>query len=462
MQKMTPRPEQEEAIQAVVADKSHLCKAEVGAGKSLVGVEAVLRSGVQTCLVIAPLNTLKGWRDTFAVQSDNSVKFRQITSKREGQDAHSDLLSGVPGVYFIGWEYFRRFSWHNAPIDFVICDEIHRATGRRTATFSMLKTTIGADYKLGLSGTVSGNRLEGLWAPTYWLWPNVIDKSYWRWCTKWFLEKLDPYAGKVVVGERNPGSLWASLPSKSSFDSPYQDKPIVHVIEVELAPAQRKLYDRFERDAVAWLDENPLIADLPPIKTLRLRQIALAVPSIRHIEKIVDDMPEMKEEVYFSDTAKSSKADAVVEVLSDLYADGPVPVIVYTHSAKFATMLTLQLQGKGYNARRFIGGMTPQERSWKLENFGKEFDILVCTIATVGEGTNGLQDVCNIEFWLSLEDNRLLNTQAMGRLSRPGQKKTVQRFLFLAKDTLETRQLGRLEADQAQLDESFGGSNGIL
>jgi len=264
-----------------------------------------------------------------------------------------------------------------------------------------------------------------------------------------------------VEGERVQGSVWASLPSKSYFPSPFQDEPIIHEIECEMAPFQRKIYDRFEQEAIVWLGDHPLVADLPPIMRLRLREIALAVPSIKEgwVRK-QDKDTELWEKVwgeivYFEDDAKSSKVDHITEVLNDLYAEKPEPVLIFTHSRKFATMLTKRLQGKGFEARQFVGGMSKEERTWKLENFGKEFDIMVATIPTVSEGTDGLQLVCRIEFWVSLDDNRLLNTQAKGRLSRPGQPKPVQRYLFLAPETAETEQLGKLEADQAQLDGSF-------
>jgi hypothetical protein len=63
--------------------------------------------------------------------------------------------------------------------------------------------------------------------------------------------------------------------------------------------------------------------------------------------------------------------------------------------------------------------------------------------------------VCSVEFWVSLDDNRILNQQAHWRLSRDGQQKTVRSYRFLAADTVEVDQRGKLTSDAAQLDESF-------
>lgn len=466
MERLTPRPDQEDAIQAVLRDKSHICRGEVGSGKTLVGVEASLRSKARFVLVIAPINTFAGWRKTFIRQSAGALTPLVIDSSKQGKLNFETLASRVPGVYLIGWERFRMYDWSNMPLDFVITDEVHRQQNRKAGTHASVMTTVKAKYKLALSATPWGNHIQGAWATVRWLWhrnDEVTGKndSFWNWATAYMHTELNKYAGKKVVGERQPGTVWASLPSKSYFPSPFREEPIIHEIECPMAPFQRKIYDRFEQEAIVWLGENPLVADLPAIMRLRLREIALAVPSIKEgwVRKQDPDTGEWEkvwgEIVYFEEDAKSSKVDNIIEVLNDLYAEKPEPVLIFTHSRKFATMLTLRLQSKGFSARQFVGGMSKDERTWKLENFGKEFDIMVATIPTVSEGTDGLQLVCRIEFWISLDDNRLLNTQAKGRLSRPGQTKPVQRYLFLAPNTVETKQLGKLEADQAQLDSSF-------
>lgn len=474
---MIPRPEQEEAIAALLEDRSHLCKGQVGSGKTLIGVESVLRSGAGITIVICPVNTFGSWRKTFIRQSAGSVEPRVIDSSKNGKLAFEALASRQPGVYLLSWQRFRNYDWANMPLDFVILDEVHRQQNRNSSTHKSILTTRHAPYKLALSATPWGNRIEGAWATLVWLWwgnEEVAPKSFWRWVTNHLTTKLDPYQGKKIEGERVRGSVWASVPSKSVFPSPYQDQPIIHEIECEMTPYQRKIYDRFEQEAIVWLDDHPLVADLPSVMRVRLREICLAVPSIRWVWKRIPDADldtfdfakyeteerengtyVYMEEVYFEEDAKSSKADAIIDQINDLYAAGPVPILIFTHSRKFATMLTLRLQAKGFEARQFVGGMGLEEREWKLENFGTQFDIMVATISGIAEGTDGIQDVCNIEFWISLEDNRVLNEQCIGRLSRLGQTKTVQRYMFLAANTVEVKQRGKLQADQEQLDGSF-------
>jgi len=53
---------------------------------------------------------------------------------------------------------------------------------------------------------------------------------------------------------------------------------------------------------------------------------------------------------------------------------------------------------------------------------------------------------------MNVSYNRLLNIQAQGRLSRTGQKQTVNRWLIQAKDTIEAKQIGKLKSDQDLMD----------
>lgn len=479
---MVPRPEQEEAIVEVLTSKRHVCRGETGGGKTLVGVEAVLRAKAKITIVMCPLTTFGSWRKTFERQSRGKVSPRVIDSSKAGKLAFESLAGRQPGVYLMTWERFRMYDWSNMPLDFVIGDEVHRACNRKAVTATALWSTRGAAYLLGLSATPWGNKIEGAWAVLKWLWwgdDEVVGKNqgFWNWVTKHLTTEADRYTAKKITGEREQGSVWASVPSKSYFPSPFQEEPIIHEMEVELTAFQRKLYDRFEEEAIVWLEEHPLIGE-GGVQRMRLREICLAVPSIREVWKKIPeaelDDPDLfekweqyeidqrengtyalVEEVYFKDDAKSTKADAIIDKLEDLYAGEPYPVLIYTHSRKFALMLTARLQAKKFRAESFVGGMPTKERDRLLKGFGPEFDVMVCTISSIGTGTDGLQDVCWTEFWVSLEDNRILNEQTIGRLSRDGQKKTVQRFLFMAKDTVEVEQRGKLAADQAQLDGSF-------
>jgi superfamily II DNA or RNA helicase len=475
MDRLQPYEDQENAIQYILENKAVLLKAPTGAGKTLVGVESALRSGAKVVLIIAPLNTFSGWQRTVEAQYGEAASFHTINSKVKGKQAHADLLSGVPGQYIIGREYFKRFGWSKikGQCGFIVYDECHGATNRNSMMFKMLKTA-RAPYLLAMSATPAGNKVEGLWSLARWLWPDKTPRGYQNWLTEFFHTEKNPYADDarfaslIATKERRPGAVWASLPGKYRMKSVYKADPAIHYIDVELSQSQRRIYRELEEEAITWLDDHPYAVDMPPVLNMRLRQISLAAPSVkqdwvRKFDKESESWDKVWDDViYFEDDAKSSKIDAIFELLTDLYVEKPFPILIFTDSRIFATLLTKRLQAHKdrsgrhpYRARQFVGGMSPDERSWKLENFGVEFEILVCTLQTVAEGTDGLQLVCADEIWANVSYNPLINTQGKGRLSRTGQKRRVNRYMLRAVNTVESKQHARLKSSEDLMNASL-------
>lgn len=419
---------------------------------TLVAVEAILRADTKVNLIIGPLNTFLGWSKTFKRQGGSDLRF--IDARKAGKQALEDLVSGVPGNYFIGPERMRTMVWGDFPVDFVVLDECHRIASRKSKTFKTFKT-FKSEYMVSMSATPAGNKVEGLWSVGKSLWPDAVNNSFWKWCTEYLVEVYDPYTYKKYGGERQPGRILHDFPSVAEMPNIYTATPAIHEIEVELNPTQRKHYRELEEDAITFLEENPLIAELPGTKYIRLIETTLATPSVDMVWD--DELGEERQHVYFKDDARSTKADAILEILADLQVAEPVPVMIYTHSRKFATFLTKRLQSRGIEARQFVGGMSTDERAWKMENFGKDFSVMVATIQTISEGTDGLQDRCANEIWASVSDNGILNEQAIGRLSRQGQKHKVNRFVLMAKDTVESqKQHPRLKDNRALLAATYG------
>ena len=459
-----PHKEQEKAIGHILAHGNTLLRAPVGAGKTIVAVECFLRSEATQALTAGPLNTRKGWAKTVTRQSAGAHELRFIDGKKAGTLAFCDLIKGVPGYYFIGRERFRMLGWEQLPKNtFFTFDECHAGANRKAVTHGALKSMPREVHKLFMSATPEGNRIEGFWANLRVLWPKQTTRSYWSWLTEWLVTEKGKHSYLDTKGELNPGALWASLPSAIKMPSVYTAKPVIHEVEVDLAPKQRKHYKELEEEAITFLGDNPLAPELPSVMYMRLLQMTLAVPSIKQGWKRVKDKDtdewydEWGDIFYFEDDAKSSKADAVLDILADLHAGSDKPaVVIYTHSRIFADLLVKRLEKKKYRVRGFTGGLTDEVRQDLLSEFGRGYDVMVATIPSIAEGTDGMQDVCTHEIWVSHSDNRILNQQAAGRINRQGQKETVNRWVVSATDTVETKkQLGRLKFDQDQIDASL-------
>lgn len=459
---LKPYDYQERDIQRIVDnDGTGIVATQVGGGKTLIAIEVGKRVQSKVNLVIAPKGTHKrAWEKTIIRQIPDAV-VRYVNSTVEGKKAFSDLHAGVEGWYLIGPEFFRKFSWAGCKPDLAVFDEIHRASNRKSKTATMLQT-LKAKRRLGLSGTIAGNRIEGFWSVVRWIYPEVAGRSFWSWVDKYCTTKFDPFAGKIISGERYPGAIVADLPCyirhlkrekccafhENGMDS---ELPRMQTEErtVELSAEQKRIYKKMEKDLIVWLEGNPMVAEVPIATRIRLRQITLGIPT-------VDDSGV----VSFADDCKSSKIDELFSIISDL----PVgePLLILTHSQKFASVVTRRLENAGIKSFEWSGRATQHDRDNALESFiAGTTQAIVAVIAAIGEGTDGLQEVCSTVIWLSKDDNRLLNEQAAGRLDRQGQKKSVLSFDIIAEGTYDEGQLSKLVKDQLAMNESLrkGGVN---
>ena len=454
---LKPYPYQQRDIDRIVENGgSGIIATQVGGGKTLVAIEAAKKLGVKNVLVIAPKGTHKrAWQRTIERQIPNaSVNY--INSTKKGKEAFTQLRDGASGWYLISPEFFRSLHWAGIHPELAVFDEVHRAANRKSRTAKMLHT-LKAQNRIGMSGTIAGNKIEGFWSVTRWVFPNVAGRSFWTWVEKYCNTRFDHFAGKVVTDEKYPGTIVKDLPvyirhlkreKCCEFHQEGMDADLPSVVHIErtvsLSAEQKKIYKKMEKDLFVFLGEHPLIAEVPIAVRVRLRQITLATPSI---------VPETGE-VFFADDAKSSKIDEFLSIIED-HPDGEA-MLVLTHSQKFASVVVRRLQEKKFTAFEWSGKASQKSRDEALESFiSGEIQFIVGVIAAIGEGTDGLQERASVMVWFSKDDNRLLNEQAMGRLDRRGQKSSVVSYDIIADETYDSGQLSKLVEDQLVMNQSL-------
>ena len=434
MEALTPTAEQAKAIAKIVAEptRAALNGSTMGAGKTLIAVEVAKGLGAETILLIAPLGTRLGWKVTFERQGVD-LPFKWISSSKDGKQARSDWDWQLPGIYFVGVEYFARLGWEGNKVrsktwlkvpDLVLFDEVHRAQNRASKTFKTLKQVTGK-FKMAMSGTPTGNKFDGAWAVTKWLWNDKVPNSYWEWVTAWCRTEYDHFApqNRKIVGEKIPGAFFNSLPCYVRIESELNVGLDESARYVELSAVQRKAYDQLEKSMITWVEGNPIVVEFPITLRARLRQASLGMFS-------VDDAGE----VTFDLDCKSSKIDAMLEILRDEW-DGE-PALILTDSRKFADVVVHRL---GDRAAAWHGNVSQVEREERKKAFiDGSLDYLVAVTSAIAEGVDGLQHATRNVLWLSRSDNRLLNEQAMARVMRQGQKNTVRSIEIIALDTYDS------------------------
>lgn len=393
------------------------------------GVEYIKRLDQNVNVITAPLHTRDGWEWHFDSQGAGELRFAN-TKNKEGRQALSDLKFGVPGNYFLGREFARLIDWSQVDADLWLSDECHSLSSPRSLGFKSHQR-MKVQYRLLQSATWFGSSFENAWTIARLLWPEldgygqVADRSRYRWLDYWCQTVYDHFApmNKKVLGEKVPGRFAAEAPCYVRIESDLPEiEPIV--IHYDLSPTQRKLYRQMEEEALVWLRNEPLVAELDITRRIRLREITLAEP---HLDALG--------QVQFDPDAKSSLFDTMTEMLGDMMGE---QVLMGTHSAKFARYVA-ERSGPAFFA--WTGDKSEEQRASAKEDFlSGNIQHLVSTYGAMAEGVDLLQSVSHVMFELSQPDSPVLAQQFRGRLNRKGQKNSVLNYRFVARDTLEDNQ----------------------
>lgn len=455
-----PRHYQERVLEGLTNSKTPytgLVGAGLGTGKTAMSVWNALNAfgdtiDEQIILIVAPVRTESGWRSHWKTLAGIGMLTLSGKKTKSALAVWDDLENRVPGVYFITWELMRsrnkerrfdgrakKFVYKSVPKPFfgiefsmVIADEWHRACNHSSLNFQVV-SRIRAKYRLALSATPAGNKPCNIWAALKFLWPNHYG-GYWDFCERFFKVEVNPWSayGKDFSGERSPGMVRRGAPSywevSQAEANPELPGVIIHRVEVELSRAQRKMYDELEQKALTYLGDYPLALSIPMELDLRLRQMTLGVPSFNE-----DGTVDYKED------CKSSKLDAMMDIIADLPEDEPI--VVWVHSQKFIKAVLYRLRKAGVSNIEVSG----RSRGDFQAMIDGTIRVIVAQHEAMSEGVDGLQRVCHTEIWLSQSNSLVINEQATGRLNRQGQTQSVNRFLIQATDTVDDRVLGRLQ-----------------
>lgn len=428
---------------------------EMGLGKTLAAVEWVRRKREQGCqaktvIVVLPLNTVHSWEETIQEQFPGQQVYN-LRSDKKNVLSFTALQRQSPGWYLITWEMMRSGALTGMHGDVIIADETHRQANLKSQQAANIRH-ITSHHRAALSGTPAGNKPEYIYSTMNWLWPELYRSYYKNFVDVYWYTQRD---GAVIsfLREKKPGQILKDMPAFSRLlrNDHRDDMPPVLpeiVVTVEITPGQRKIYNQFEAKSLAWLGDTPMPSAYSLVKDIRLKQVALGVPSVEWVTKPSgEEVPE----VTFDVGTKSSKIVALKDIIADQPEEDTFLVLV--HSARFVPAVVEQLRRAKIPAEAYLGETKSDERTRLVKELGTTYRVLVAGIAAIGTGTDGLQYVCHNMVWMSKHPDALLNTQASGRLDRPGQKEPINVWNIVAIDTKDEATEERLEIVKGNMDE---------
>lgn len=473
---------QEEDVAKLAIQRSALIGSEMGTGKTHEAIaldELWWANTKKPTLVVTPLNTFDSWQDKYGMQTPASDVV--ILDRKRRDTFVEDIRRRRGDVFVAHWEALRylvpEFKANGIEFGTVIADEVHRASNRKAQATVALKK-IPTMYKIGMSGTASGDKPWNLWSILNWLYPRKFS-SYWSFVRMYGLQEdvevyrsngegkaqlatyrkfvgvqnvdrlhdvMDPFyvrhLKKEKCCEHHPEGVMHWLPDKT------YDK-----IWVDLNPTQRRMYNQMKDNMVAWVGEHendPLVAGVVVAQMTRLSQIALATPA--SIERYIDNKDKERTRVTLADP--SSKIDAVMALLED-HPDKKM--VVFTSSKQAAELCRARLEGKKIRTEVLSGDTPDSVRLGLARRMAEdEFQILVAVIQAAAEGIDGLQHATDTAVFLDRSWSTIKNKQAEDRLHRDGTKDTVQIIDVMARDTLDFGRMQRLENKWAWIKQILG------
>lgn len=322
------------------------------------------------------------------------------------------------------------------------CQDIKNRKALRTKSLKLLKTR----YKMGLSGTPLINRPDELWSLLNWFFPTRVQAEdilgsayyagYWKFYERYIKYTMHPYLGvRIIEGTKNEDELHATLEqfmirrTKKDELKELPDKYYTY-IDVVLHPQQQRMYDKMQKDFIAWIGEQedmPLLAPTVLSQLTRLRMFADAAAELDIVEEdgqVVDMKIHLHE--------PSAKADT----LMDIIRDEDKQFVVFTQFRDMIDILTQRFEKEKIPYVAYHGGVKEEDRIKAIDDFqdgrAKVF------IGTPQAGGVGLTlTASDTVIFVDRSWSPAINLQAEDRLHRMGQKNAVQVIVLQAVQTID-------------------------
>lgn len=419
-------------------------------------------------LVLTPLGVVPSWKAQFEKWAPG-LKVMAINN-RNRQPFEEAVEFGTHDIYIMHWDALRLMpvlaeqKWFH-----VIGDEIHKIQNRKTKVTLSLKE-IEATFKTGLSGTPAYDKPDDLWSVLNWLYPTYWT-SYWNYFDHHVLW-VDYNGYKQVIGIANQLELQEKMRGfyiRRKKEEVLTDLPDVIPDQrfVDLTPKQRRAYNQMRDSMLSWVGENedkPVNASVVVAQLTRLQQFASA-----HATYVTEMRPakdEYGQWILNEDGTKkkfpvdklvladpSSKIDAALEILDSAYS----PVVFFSQFSQVIDLFCRRLEGLGISYGKYTGDTTAKDRERIVEQFkAGKLKVFAGTLGAGGTGLDGLQQASDKIVFFDRSWSHSVNSQAIGRLHRIGQKNAVHIIDLIATGTIERKRMDKINLEWQWIKELLG------
>ena len=428
---------------------------DMGLGKTvqtLAAIQQDRREGVEgPTLLVCPTSVLNNWRKEAArFTPDLLLMVHHGPSRRrdaefvEAARQHAIVVASY-GVLARDVRFMAEVPWRG-----IVLDEAQNIKNPATRQARAARS-LGADYRVALTGTPVENHVGDLWAVMQFLNPGLLGTES-EFKRNYFIPiqaERDEGAAQRLQRATGPFIL-RRLKTDRSIITDLPDK----METKEFCPLTREqatLYEAVLREAEQALEEAEGIGRRGAIlgTLTKLKQVC------NHPRQLLGDNSAIG--------GRSGKLARLQEMLEEIIAVGD-RALVFSQFAEMGGILQRHIQDTfGKEALFLHGGVSRRQRDRMVERFQdvqKGPPVFILSLRAGGTGLNltAANHVFHYDRWW----NPAVENQATDRAFRIGQTSNVQVHKFMCAGTLEERIDLMIEAKQANAERVVGAGEGWL
>ena len=457
MKQNTLRYYQEEDTEKGLNMRSFLLNLPRGAGKTAIILHIIHKMRILRyissgpILILVPVPVIPQWEEEtrkWGLLDGISFIYKEgVKEDTSPQDncvyvMNYETLLSKRFAQFYGLKSETRGSGPKARFSLIICDESHRIKNRKAKRTDAV-LALSKEFGIAVSGTPVMKTPNDLWTQLKFLSlsenksvgahltiPPELMSSYHRFIENFCRLEVNIHAAKRGIRLYDPVGLTTNVTKQQELNKILSSVTVTRSIgdlgfkseilrnrvplSMDRSSRQAKLYEATRKLIWEEIDEASVSISNAAVHSLRLRQLTTC-------PGVLD-----------ASVGLGLKFDYITELLTD---DSDEKYLVFSNWAGPAHYLQQEVN-KGTKGvphlfkDKFLsyhGGLNDAERARVLTKFktSPEKRVLFATIGSLGEGVDGLQNVCNRMIFLDIPWSPGILEQAEGRLHRMGQTKPV-------------------------------------